>query len=72
MDSLILRSKTVCNNISDKHILGKQTIQCSPSVPVIDEYKELSVKMASNEDITGMWKYNNIEKAFEPLMEVNH
>ena len=66
MDSLILRSKTVRRKISDKQNLGKQIKQSSPLVPVIDEHKELSVTLASKEDITDMVKYNKTDKIFEP------
>ena len=57
MDSLRLRSKTN---------LGKQIKQVSPLLPVIDEPKELTVTMASKEDITGILKYHKTKKAFEP------
>ena len=66
MDSLILRSKTVRRKISDRQNLRKHIKQLSLLAPVIDEHKELSVKMASKEDITDMVKYHKTKKVFEP------
>ena len=61
MDSLILRSKIIRRKISDK----EQSKQLSPLSPVIDEHKDISVNMASKEDITGMVKYHTTKKVFE-------
>ena len=47
MDSLILRSVTVRINFSDKQNLRQHIQQLSPLLPVKDEHKEFSVKMAS-------------------------
>ena len=66
MDSLILRSKTVRMKISDKKQLPKQVKQLSPLLPGMDEHKELTVKMATKEDITEMVKYRKTKKVFEP------
>ena len=66
MDSLILRSKTVRRKISDRQNLRKHIKQLSPLAHVIDKHKELSVKMASKEDITDMVKYHKTKKVFEP------
>ena len=66
MDYLLLRSKTVRRKISDMQNLRKHIKQLSPLAPVIDEHKELSVKMASKEDITDMVKYHKTKKVFEP------
>ena len=66
MDSLILRSKTVRRKISDKNQLAEQVKQLSPLLPEIGENKELSIKMASKDDITEMVKYHKTKKVFEP------
>ena len=66
MDSLILRSKTVRRKISDKNQLAEQVKQLSPLLPEIDENKELTVKMATKDDITEMVKYHKTKKVFEP------
>ena len=66
MDSLILRSKTICRKISDRQDLRNHIKQLSHLVPVIDEHKELTVKMATKEDITEMVKYHKTKKVFEP------
>ena len=63
MDSLILRSKTVRRKISDKNQLAEQVKQL---LPEIDENKELTIKMATKDDITEMVKYNKTKKVFEP------
>ena len=63
MDSLILRSKTVRRQISDKNQLAEQVL---PLLPVIDKNKELTVKMATKDDITEMVKYHKTKKVFEP------
>ena len=65
MDSLILRSKTVRRKISDKNQLAEQVKQLSPLLPEIDENKELTVKMATRDDITEMVKYHKTKKVFE-------
>ena len=66
MDSLILRSKTVRRKISDKNQLAEQVNPLSPLLPEIDENKELTVKMATKDDITEMVKYHKMKKVFEP------
>ena len=66
MHSLILRSKTVRRKISCKQNLRNQIKQISLLSHVIDKHKDLSVTMASNEDITDMVKYHKTKKAFEP------
>ena len=66
MDSLIFRSKTVRRKISDKNHLAEQVKQLSPLLPEIDENKELTVKMATKDDITEMMKYHKTKKVFEP------
>ena len=66
MDSLILWSKTVGMNISEKKQLAKQVKQVSPLLPEIGENKELTVKMATKDDITEMVKYHKTKKVFEP------
>ena len=66
MDSLILRSKTVCRKISDKNQLAEQVKQLSPLLPEIDENKELTLKMATKDDITEMVKYHKTNKVFKP------
>ena len=66
MDSLILRSKTVRRNISDKNQLAVKVKQLSPLLPEIDENKELIIKMATKDDITEMVKYYKTKKVFEP------
>ena len=62
MDSLILRSKTVRRKISDKNQLAEQ----EQLLPEIDENKELTIKMATKDDITEMVKYHKTNKVFEP------
>ena len=66
MDYLILKTKTVRRKISDRQNLRKHIKQLLPLAPVIDEHKELSVKMVSKEDITDMVKYHKTKKVFEP------
>ena len=66
MDSLILRSKTVRRKISDKNQLAEQVKQLLPLLPEIDENKELTIKMATKDDITEMVKYHKTKKVFEP------
>ena len=66
MDYIIFRSKPVRRKVSDKQNLKKQIKELSPLLPVIDELKDLSVQMASKEDITDMVKYHKTRKAFEP------
>ena len=66
MDYFILMSKTVRRKLSDKKQLAKQVKQLSP-LPEIDKNKELTVKMATKEDITEMVKYHKTNKVFEPL-----
>ena len=66
MDSLILRSKTVRRKISDKNQLAEQVKQLSPLLSEIDENKELTIKMATKDDITEMVKYNKTKKVFVP------
>ena len=61
MDSLIFRSKTVRRKLSDKTQLAEQVKQVSPLLPEIDENKELTVKMATKDDITEMVKYHKFE-----------
>ena len=63
MDSLILRPKTVRRKISDKNQLAEQL---SPLLPEIDENKELTIKMATKDDITEKVKYHKTKKVFEP------
>ena len=53
MDSLILRSKTVRRKISDKNQLAEQDKQLLPLLPEIDKNKELTIQIATNNDITG-------------------
>ena len=66
MDSLILRSKTVRRKLSDQNQLAEQVKQLSPLLPEIDEYKELTIKMATKDDITEMVKYHKTKKVIEP------
>ena len=66
MDSLILRSKTVRRNISDENKLAEQVKQLLPLLPEIDENKNLTIKMATKDDITEMVKYHRTKKVFEP------
>ena len=66
MDSLILRSKTVRRKISDKNQPAEEVKQLSPLLPEIDENKELTIKMATKDDITEMVKYHKTKKVFEP------
>ena len=58
MDSLILRSNTVRRKNSDKSQLAEQVNQLLPLLPEIDENKELTIKMATKDDITEMVKYH--------------
>ena len=62
----MLRSKTVRRKISDKNQLAEQVKQLSPLLPEIDENKELTIKMATKDDITAMVKYHKTKKVFEP------
>ena len=66
MDSLILRSKTVRRKISDENKLAEQVKQLLPLLPEIDENKNLTIKMATKDDITEMVKYHRTKKVFEP------
>ena len=66
MDSLLLRSKTVGRKISDKNQLAEQVKQLSPLLPEIYKNKELTIKMATKDDITEMVKYHKTKKVFEP------
>ena len=66
MDSLILRSKTVRRKISDKNQLAEQVKQLLPLLPDIDENKELTIKMATKDDITEMVKYHKTKNVFDP------
>ena len=66
MDSLILRLKTVRRKISDRQDLRNHIKQLSHLAPVIDEHKELTVKMTTKEDITEIMKYHKTKKIFEP------
>ena len=63
---IILTSKTVRRKISDKNQLAEQAKQLSPLLPEIDENKELTVKIATKDDITEMVKYHKTKKVFEP------
>ena len=66
MDSLILRSKTVRRKISDENKLTEQVKQLLTLLPEIDENKNLTIKMATKDDITEMVKYHRTKKVFEP------
>ena len=66
MDYLLLRSKTVHRNFFDNNQLAKQVKQLSPLLPEIGEHKELTVKMATKDDITEMVNYHKTKKVFEP------
>ena len=56
MHSFILKSKTVRRKISDKNQLAEQVKQLAPLLPEIDGNKELTIKMATKDDITEMVK----------------
>ena len=66
MDSLILRSKTVHRTFFDKKQLAEQVKQLSPLLPEIYENNELTIKMATKDDITEMMKYHKTKMVFEP------
>ena len=57
---------TVRRKISDKKQLAKQIKQLSPLLPEIDKNKELTVKIATKDDITEIVKYHKTKKVFEP------
>ena len=50
----------------DKKQLDKQVINYHHYYPEIDENKELTVKIATKDDITEMVKYHKTKKVFEP------
>ena len=67
MDSLLLRSKTVCRKISDKKQLAEQVKQL---LPEIDENNELTITMATKGDITEMVKYHKTKN--HNILEETH
>ena len=75
MDSLILRSKTVRRKISDKNQLAEQVKQLSPLLPEIDENKEVTIKIATTENVkeflslfNNYCKLNKIDRQEKMLM----